>query len=274
MNTQDITTCDILYVIPSGITTYFPTPDDNSQDLTDTITWWVAPTDTTYIVPTITGISTQDITDNLTVYTAPIGIITYFPIPNTNSQDLTNNTTWWISPTNTTYFPTGNTSSEDITDNLTIYVVSPVTDILEKMLFFWDGFFIGDDLKNELGTDVMTVVNKDFLTNYIPPTSTATFNAPNTEIYKTADEDNFWFTAGGDLIDITISDLYGCTAERTFVKYSNAEPYNVYWIGILKTGEILTDSDKDRLSKQFELWIYYFGELNDYGVLKDNGILP
>jgi hypothetical protein len=151
---------------------------------------------------------------------------------------------------------------------------SPTADLLDLMLFFWGGSVSGDNLRNKFNTNIITVTNKDFTSRYIPPTSSATFAAPDIAAYKTADEDNFWYDVGGNVLEKTVADLYGATTERTIIKYSPTEPYNVYWICILKSGVVLTDAQKDEFSKQFTLWLYYFGELNDYGVYKDNGILP
>ena len=49
-------------------------------------------------------------------------------------------------------------------------------ELLDKFLFLWTGDFEGDNLANDLGDDVITVTGKDFDTNYIPATSSATFS--------------------------------------------------------------------------------------------------
>jgi len=150
----------------------------------------------------------------------------------------------------------------------------PTARLLDLMLFFWGGALVGDNLKNKFDNNIITVTNKDFASKYISSDSSATFAAPDIAEYKTADEDNFWYDVGGNVLNKTVTDLYGAVTERTIIKYSATEPYNVYWICILKSGVVLTDNQKDDFSKQFTLWLYYFGELNDYGYYKDNGVLP
>lgn len=146
----------------------------------------------------------------------------------------------------------------------------------DKFLFLWTGRFDGDNLKNDLGSGVITVTNKDFSTLSIPSTSSATFAVPDNATYLAADgTDDFWFDSGDTLQQKTFDDLIGTDNPRTIIKYSNYAPYRVYWIGILKTGETLSDADKDALSRYFQLWMYYFSdELNDNGYLKDNRNIP
>ena len=57
---------------------------------------------------------------------------------------------------------------------------------------------------------------------------------------------------------------------RTFVKYNDNAPHDVSVMGILKSGETLTDYDKDKISNLFRLWVLYFSEWNDNGFLKEN----
>lgn len=44
-------------------------------------------------------------------------------------------------------------------------------------------------------------------------------------------------------------------------------------IGILKDAEILTLNEINLLHKYFQLWIFWSGILNAYGVIKENRIL-
>ena len=141
-----------------------------------------------------------------------------------------------------------------------------------KFLFLWIGKFNGDNLKNDLGNDVITVTNKDFTTVYIPETSLATFAVPDNATYLGADgADDFWFDAANVLQQKTHADLIASTTLRTFVKYTDFEPYQVSAIGILKEGEVLTTADKIALNKYFKLWVQYWGiSLMDSGYMKDN----
>lgn len=127
--------------------------------------------------------------------------------------------------------------------------------------------------------DVLIVTNKDWSTKYIPPDTTATFAIMNDEIYIDADNvyDNFWlapYVGTPVLNEKTHSDLISSETTRTFVKYSDFSPYNIYSIGILKAGAVLTDSDKIELNKYFKLWVQYWGTtMMDSGYMKDNRTL-
>jgi len=141
------------------------------------------------------------------------------------------------------------------------------SDLLAKFLALWEVQSDGS-LKNIAGSDDLTINNKDWSGSYIPYTSSATFNIPNTVDFQNADSDNLWYNSG--VLDVTVNDLVDTNWSRTFVKYSNTSPYNITKFGILKSGETLTDSDKNNLSAYFMLDIYYFGVWNDYGYLKEN----
>lgn len=141
----------------------------------------------------------------------------------------------------------------------------------DKFLFLWTGGYSGNDLKDSLGSSaVISVTGKDWTTRYIPQNTSATFSVPDNATFLSADGDNFWF----DTLDVrqqkTHADLIASTTMRTFIKYADFEPYNIYAIGILKAGEIITDADKITLNKFFKLWAEYWGELMDSGYMKDN----
>jgi len=138
-----------------------------------------------------------------------------------------------------------------------------------KLLFLWTGKFYGDNLDNDLGVDVITVNSKDFATTYIPYTSSATFNIPDTSPYQNADgSDNLWYD--GEVQNVTVANLTGADFDHTFVKYDNQSPHHIQAIGILKSGESLDSTDEDNLTKFFELNITYFGTWNDNGKPKEN----
>jgi len=141
-----------------------------------------------------------------------------------------------------------------------------------KFLFLWVGDYDGDNLLDSLGSAaVITVTGKDWLTRYIPPDTSATFSVTDNADFLAADgTDDFWFDAADSLESKIHADLIISETERTFIKYSDFEPYNVYAIGILKDGEVLTETEKNIVSKFFKLWIFYFGTFSDYGYLKDN----
>jgi hypothetical protein len=104
---------------------------------------------------------------------------------------------------------------------------------------------------------------------YLQDDYAGTITAPAVQALIDGDDDELWFTSGTPNA-LSISDLVDSDYSNTFVKYSNSTPYNVYMIGIIKDGVSLTQSQKNSLSSDFHLWIYYFGGLNDYGYLKDN----
>lgn len=140
-----------------------------------------------------------------------------------------------------------------------------------KFLFLWTGKVDGDHLLNDLGEDFITITGKDFTGSIIPPNTEATFAVPENATYLAADgSDDWWFSVADILQQKTHEDLISGTTGRTFIKYADFPPYNVYIIGILKTGETLTDDEKNTLSRYFKLWLFYFGTYSDYGYLKDN----
>lgn len=144
--------------------------------------------------------------------------------------------------------------------------------VRSKFLFLWTGRYVADDLANDLDEDVITVTGKDWTSKFISPDTEAIFSVPDNATYLGADgADNFWFDGSDILQTKTHADLIASTTERTFVKYADFEPYNVYAIGILKEGEILSDSDKNTLTRFFKLWVQYWGTvLSEGGYMKDN----
>jgi hypothetical protein len=147
-------------------------------------------------------------------------------------------------------------------------------ELRNKFLYLWSGSYTGDNLRDSLGSEsVISVSGKDWTTKQIPPETAATFTVPDNATFLAADgADNFWFDGSDLLQQKTHADLILSTTQRTFVKYSDFDPFNVYSIGILKDGEILTDDDKIELNKYFKLWAEYWGEFMDSGYMKDNRI--
>ena len=138
--------------------------------------------------------------------------------------------------------------------------------------YLWIGDYTGDNLKSEVGSDVITVTNKDWTTKFIPATTSATFAVPNNATYLANDgTDDFWFDAANTLLQKTGSNLIERTTARTFILYSNTAPYFVSLIGILKSDVVLTDADTVLLTKFFKLWVQYWGEeMMEQGYMKDN----
>lgn len=138
-----------------------------------------------------------------------------------------------------------------------------------KFLVLWLGDFQGDNLLSNTNSNIIQVTNRDFVTTYIPATSESTFSLPDTEEYRSADSDNFWFS-GENVLEKTTAQLVASDLNNTIVKYSDIEPYHIWGIAILKSGETLTSDEYNALS--YTLWLHwlYFGTTNDYGHLKDN----
>lgn len=87
--------------------------------------------------------------------------------------------------------------------------------------------------------------------------------------------DEFWFDSDGVQQQKTFDQLIGTSTTRTFVKYTNKPPYRASIIGILKPDAVLTDDDKEELTKYFKLWVYYWEDLwDDKGQWKDNRDIP
>jgi len=148
--------------------------------------------------------------------------------------------------------------------------------ILSKFLFLWTGQFDSEDnLLSDLSSDDITVLDKDFSTVYIPDESglAARFNTLDDSDYQEADDDLLWFDSGGTLRDVSVEELHGYDFTRTFVDFDDTSPHNVNAIGILKSGETLTDSELNAVHDYFRLPLFWSGTLNAYGVLKSNRTL-
>lgn len=140
-----------------------------------------------------------------------------------------------------------------------------------KFLLLWEGAYSGDNLKSDLDAAVITTSAKDWDSKYISDTD-STFAAPDNATYIAADTDNFWFTSLGVQNQVTFDQLIASETLRTFVKYSDFEPWKIYAIGILKADATLTEADKDELTRYFKLWPTYFGDMREFGYMKDNRI--
>ena len=144
-----------------------------------------------------------------------------------------------------------------------------------KFRYLWTGRYSGDNLLNNLGAEVITVTGKDWSTVYISPDTTATFAVPDNATFLAADgTDDFWFNGSDVLQQKTHTELIESTTLRTFVHYSDEEPYNISGIGILKNGEKISDSEQIILTKYFKLWVQYWSTtMMEVGHLKTNRTL-
>ena len=138
-------------------------------------------------------------------------------------------------------------------------------DLAAKFLFLWTGKYDEGGIANDLGTDIITVVDKDWTTKHIPADSTAKFTLPATQAYTDADTDGFWTDGECD-----VTRLVSYDPERTFVQYSDHPPHDIQKIGVLKADAVLTEADENELSRYFRLPWWRFGYFNYYGWWKAN----
>lgn len=156
-------------------------------------------------------------------------------------------------------------------DKTPTIVSEPWFEYLKDILdFLWIGSVDNNYLLSVIGNRKITVTGKDFLTTYIPESSTATFRITDDAIMRADDDiDNIWFVPGGIQKDVTVSNLIGGDY-RTIVKYNNISPFDIYMIGLIKHGLVLTVNQVNSISRDLQLSILWSGVYNDYGYLKDN----
>jgi hypothetical protein len=97
-----------------------------------------------------------------------------------------------------------------------------------------------------------------------------TFQAPVNATYKAADTDYIWFKTDETPRTTTEAELIGYDLQRTPVKYDDASPNSIRWIGILKLATTLTATQRNNLFKSFYLPIMWDDSWNDYGHSKEN----
>lgn len=97
-----------------------------------------------------------------------------------------------------------------------------------------------------------------------------TFQCPDTAPYIAADTDYIWFKTDETPRVTTEAELIGYDLPRTPVKYDNLSDYSIREVIILKSGEVLTSGEEDKLHEYMELAIYWSGIWNDYGYDKEN----
>lgn len=87
--------------------------------------------------------------------------------------------------------------------------------------------------------------------------------------YIDADTDNLWFTDSTPN-SVLLKNLSAFDFNRTIVKYGNESPYDVEFVGILKSDAIFSDYEFAQMVKVFNLSFFYDNTLNNVGVLKQN----
>ena len=122
--------------------------------------------------------------------------------------------------------------------------------------YVWVGNMLADNLKNQNDNRVITITGKDFTGQIIPSTSTATFALPADADFVADDMDEVWFT-GGVPNKLTVADLIGTDWARTLVLYPNVSPANISAIALLKSGVVLTQTERDQFVANFLLWLFW-----------------
>jgi hypothetical protein len=128
----------------------------------------------------------------------------------------------------------------------------------------------GNFLVDEISGNDFTITSKDFVTNFIPSTSTCTISLGDVAALKVDDADGLFYTDAGTSKQVPISYLLNNDYTRTLVKYSDESPYDIQWIGILDDAATPTDDQWNRLHRYFNLHTYWSGVYNDFGYIKDN----
>jgi hypothetical protein len=142
---------------------------------------------------------------------------------------------------------------------------------MKRFDFFYIGGLSGNNLDDITSNNFdITITGKDFSGDYIPYTSAATFQAPDNATLKTDDTDYLWFDRNGVVRNVEVSELVGYDFARTIVKYDNSAPYHIRFIGILKSGETLSEAELTKLYSDFELSQFWSGALDGRGVIKGN----
>jgi hypothetical protein len=140
--------------------------------------------------------------------------------------------------------------------------------------FLWTGDISGDYLISDTDGRKIEIIGKDFVSSYIPYTSTSTFKLIDNMDFIADDIDNLWFDGSGGQKSVTVADLINTDYSRTVIKFANSSPYHIYAIGILNSAIILTQAQINYLHSEFWLWLFWSGVFNDYGYLKDNRLIP
>jgi hypothetical protein len=136
--------------------------------------------------------------------------------------------------------------------------------------FFWVGGVSGNYLYSVTDDRKATITGKDFLGNYIPDTSLATFTLPLDSDFIADDTDLLWFDTIGNQRLVTEDELENWDYSRTIIKYDNNSPHHIRWIGLLNSSIVLNATEINQLHDYFELSIFWSDILNGYGRIKAN----
>ena len=144
-----------------------------------------------------------------------------------------------------------------------------ISRVMGKFVFLWEGQYNGLNLKNKKGSEVMTVLDKDFSGEFIPGNSIAQLKIPFNGMYYLADKDYLWHS-GVNSRWVTIAELVRSDYTCTLVKYSDTAPYNIEKIGILDPSALLDENEKRFLTRYFGLHKWFWGTEDTQGRTKTN----
>jgi len=99
-----------------------------------------------------------------------------------------------------------------------------------------------------------------------------TYQCPNTADYIAADTDYIWFNADTSQRIVLTTELVGYDLQRTPVKYNDSSPNAIVAIMILKSGEVITGTKRDKLFLDMWLPVMWDNNLNANGHIKDNRV--
>ena len=138
--------------------------------------------------------------------------------------------------------------------------------------FLWvEGKLSATELLDQSGNNNhVTITGKDFVTDYIPATSAATFDCPNNAIFIANDTDNLWINKNEESRGVEVSELIGYDFARTIVWYDNDAPHHIRAIMILKSTVTLTAAQINKMHTDFQLSMFWSGALNVNGFVKAN----
>ena len=138
--------------------------------------------------------------------------------------------------------------------------------------FLWvEGKLSATELLDQSGNNNhVTITGKDFVTDYIPATSAATFDCPNNAIFIANDTDNLWINKNEESRGVEVSELIGYDFARTIVWYDNDAPHHIRAIMILKSTVTLTAAQINKMHTDFRLSMFWSGVLNVNGFVKEN----
>ncbi len=147
-------------------------------------------------------------------------------------------------------------------------------DLADKLFYHFIGNYDSGNLADSLGSGsiIVTLGDADPWTSKFIPETLATFAIPDDADFIAADGADAFWVVEGVIQQKTFTELINSTTLRTLIKYSSFEPWMIHELAILKPDAVLTEANKDELTRYFKLWPTYFGDMREFGYMKDNRI--